>query len=67
MWVRRRRQARVTLAEGIASDHDQLSAASQAAHPAARKFVSWQALAVLTVASVGSLNLRRPAGCPPVR
>ena len=56
MWVRRRRQARLTLAEGVASDHDRLHPVSRAAHPPARRFIRWQALAILTVASVGSLG-----------
>ena len=56
MWVRRRRQARLTLAEGVASDHDRLRPVSRAAHPPARRFIRWQALAILTVASVGSLG-----------
>ena len=56
MWVRKRQQARATLAGGIASDHDRLRPVSRAARPPTRKFIRWQALAVLTVASVGSLG-----------
>ena len=56
MWVRRRRQARPALAGGIASDHGRLRPVLRAARPPARKFIRWQALAVLTVASVGSLG-----------
>jgi len=56
MWVRRRQQARATLAEDTASRRHQLSVVSRAAHPPARKFISWPQLAVLTVASIGSLG-----------
>jgi glutamate:GABA antiporter len=56
MWVRRRQPLRATLAEDVAWDHDRLRPASRAARPPARRFVTWQALAVLTVASVGSLG-----------
>ena len=56
MWVRRRRQARATLAENTASDHDRLGPVSRAARPPTPKFITWQQLAVLTVASVGSLG-----------
>ena len=49
MWVRRRRQARANLAADIAPVHG-------AAHPSARRFISWPALALLTVGSVGYLG-----------
>jgi glutamate:GABA antiporter len=55
MWLRKRRRPRATLA-GIAPDHGRVRPAGRAAHPPARKFIRWQALAVLTVASVGSLG-----------
>jgi glutamate:GABA antiporter len=56
MWVRRRKHAPPTLAERIVSGHGRVSPAAPAAGPPARKFIRWQALAVLTVASVGSLG-----------
>jgi len=56
MWLRRRRPARATLTAGSASDPGRLSPVSPAARPPARRFIGWQALAVLTVASVGSLG-----------
>jgi glutamate:GABA antiporter len=56
MWVRRRRAAGPTLTGGIAWDHGRLRPVSKAARPPARKFIRWQALAILTVASVGSLG-----------
>jgi glutamate:GABA antiporter len=54
--MRRRHQPRAALAGSIASDHDRLRPVSGAAHPPAPRFIRWQALAVLTVASVGSLG-----------
>jgi glutamate:GABA antiporter len=56
MWMRRRQQARPTLAEGVASDHDRRRPFPRAAHPPTPRFIRWQALAILTVASVGSLG-----------
>jgi glutamate:GABA antiporter len=56
MWVRRRKHAPPTLAERVVSRRGRVSPASPAAGPPARKFIRWQALAVLTVASVGSLG-----------
>jgi glutamate:GABA antiporter len=56
MWVRRRKHAPPTLAERIVVKHGQPSPVASAAGPPARKYIRWQALAVLTVASVGSLG-----------
>jgi glutamate:GABA antiporter len=56
MWVRKRQQARATLTADTASERHQLSPASLAAHPPTSGFIRWQQLAVLTVASVGSLG-----------
>jgi glutamate:GABA antiporter len=56
MWVRRRRPAPATLAQGKASDQGRLSLGPRAPRRPAPKFIRWQALAVLTVASVGSLG-----------
>src|SRR5215831_15722293 len=55
MWVRRRRRARATLA-GIALDHARPRPAHRAGRPPARGFISWTALALLTVGSVGYLG-----------
>jgi glutamate:GABA antiporter len=56
MWGRRRLQARATLAADTGSEHAQLSEVARAAHPPTRAVISWPQLAVLTVASVGSLG-----------
>ena len=56
MWQRRRRLAGATLADDIASGHGRLSPVLRAAHPPGRKFITWPQLAILTVASVGSLG-----------
>jgi glutamate:GABA antiporter len=56
MWVRRRLQPRATPAEGTASDHDRLSPVFGAAQPSTRTLIRWPQLAVLTVASIGSLG-----------
>jgi len=56
MWVRRRRQARATLARDIAADHGRPGRVRRAAQPPARRFISWTALALLTVGSVGYLG-----------
>src|SRR5262252_7806886 len=55
MWVRRRRRARATLA-GVAPDHARPRPAHRAGRPPARRFISWTALAMLTVGSVGYLG-----------
>src|SRR5499427_7865207 len=55
MWVRRRRRARATLA-GVAPGHGRPRPARRAAHPPAGGFIRWQALALLTVGSVGYLG-----------
>jgi glutamate:GABA antiporter len=56
MWVRRRRWPRTTLATGITADHGRPRPVRSAAHPPARKFITWPALAMLTVGSVGYLG-----------
>ncbi len=56
MWARRHRQARPALAAGTASDRDRPRPVSGTTHPSARTYIKWQQLAVLTVASVGSLG-----------
>jgi amino acid transporter len=56
MWMRRRQQARTTLTADGAADHHRLSPVSRAARPPARSFIGWPQLAVLTVASIGSLG-----------
>jgi glutamate:GABA antiporter len=52
VWLRRRRPAPATLASG----HGRLRLVGRAARPPAPRFIRWQALAVLTVASIGSLG-----------
>ncbi len=56
MWVRRRRQARATLAKDIAPDPGRPRPVHRAAHPPARRFITWTALAMMTVGSVGYLG-----------
>jgi glutamate:GABA antiporter len=56
MWVRRRLQPRATPAEDTASDHGRLSPVFRAARPPTRTLIRWPQLAVLTVASIGSLG-----------
>lgn len=56
MWQRRRRSARAPLAKDAASGHGAQRPAPQATRPPGRKFITWPQLAVLTVASVGSLG-----------
>jgi glutamate:GABA antiporter len=56
MWLRRRPHGRATLADGTVPDHDRLSPVSRAPQQSAPRFIRWQLLAVLTVASIGSLG-----------
>jgi glutamate:GABA antiporter len=56
MWTRRRWQARATLAQGIDPAHAGPHSVHRAAHPSARGFISWTALVLLTVGSVGNLG-----------
>jgi glutamate:GABA antiporter len=56
MWVRRRGQARATVARDSAEDHGLPGTARRAAQPPARRLISWTALALLTVGSVGYLG-----------
>src|SRR6202045_611634 len=60
MFVRRRRRPRATLAGASAPVHGPPRPAQPAAHPPVRppapKFISWTALALLTVGSVGNLG-----------
>src|SRR6516164_5760602 len=56
MWVRRRRQPRAALAQGIAPVHGRPLVVHRAARRPARQFITWPALAILTVGSVGYLG-----------
>jgi glutamate:GABA antiporter len=56
MWVRRRQQARVSLAKDIAPVHDWPRLVHRARRPQARRFISWTSLALITVGSVGYLG-----------
>src|SRR3974390_2074995 len=56
MWVRRRRQARATHAKGPAADHLRPRPVQREAPPPARTFITWTALAMMTVGSVGYLG-----------
>jgi glutamate:GABA antiporter len=59
MFVRRRRHPRATLARAAAPAHDPPRPGQPAAQPP-RKLISWTALALLTVASVGNLGSASP-------
>ena len=56
MWVRRRRHPRAALAPGAAPDRGRPRPVHRPPHPPARKFITWPALALLTVGSVGYLG-----------
>src|SRR5580700_3749705 len=56
MFVRRRHRPRATLAGASAPVHGPPGAVQPAAHPPAPKLISWTALALLTVGSVGNLG-----------
>src|SRR6516162_6292797 len=56
MWVRRRRHPRAALAPGAAPDRGQPRPVRRPPHPPARRFITWPALALLTVGSVGYLG-----------
>jgi len=56
MFNRRRRRPRATLLKDVAPGHGQPRPAQRAAHPPARQLIRWQALALLTVGSVGYLG-----------
>jgi glutamate:GABA antiporter len=56
MWVRRRRQPRATLPRGIAPGQARPRPVQPAGPPPARRFISWTALAMMTVGSVGYLG-----------
>ncbi len=56
MWVRRRRKPLVTIAEDIASGHRRPRALRRAARRPAGGLITWTALAMMTVGSVGYLG-----------
>src|SRR5215471_1827432 len=56
MWVRRRRRPRAALAQGIAPVHGRPLVVHRAPRRPARPFITWPALAMLTVGSVGYLG-----------
>src|SRR5260370_39769062 len=56
MFVRRRRRPRATLAGAVAPAHGPPRPARPAVHPSAPRLISWPALAMLTVGSVGYLG-----------
>jgi glutamate:GABA antiporter len=56
MWVRRRRQPRAALAQGVGPVHGWPRPVQRAARRPARGFITWPALALLTVGSVGYLG-----------
>jgi len=56
MWTRRRRHPRAALAQGIAPVHGRPLVVHRAARRPARQFITWPALAILTVGSVGYLG-----------
>src|SRR5215469_10973356 len=56
MWVRRRRRPRAALAQGVAGGHRRPLLVQRAARPRAPRLITWTALALLTVGSVGYLG-----------
>jgi glutamate:GABA antiporter len=56
MWVRRRRQPRAAHAQGAGPVHGRPRPVHRTAHRPARGFITWPALALLTVGSVGYLG-----------
>ena len=56
MWVRRRRHPRAGGASAIASDTGRRGAVQPAAGRPTRRFITWPALAMMTVGSVGYLG-----------
>jgi glutamate:GABA antiporter len=60
MFVRKRRHPRVTPAKAAASAHDPPHPVQPATQPSAPKLISWTALALLTVGSVGNLGSTPP-------
>ena len=56
MFTRRRLQPRVPLVRHTAAGHGLPRPVREPAHPPARRFIRWQALALLTVGSVGYLG-----------
>ncbi len=56
MWVRRRRQPRLTVAERDVSDHGPTHVALGTAKAPPRRYLSWTVLAMMTVGSVGYLG-----------
>ena len=56
MWVRRRRQPRLTVAEGAVSDHGPARVGLATAKAPPRRYISWTVLAMMTVGSVGYLG-----------
>jgi glutamate:GABA antiporter len=60
VFVRRRRRSRATLAKAVAPVSGRARPAQPAAHPQAPRLISWTALALLTVGSVGNLGSAPP-------
>jgi glutamate:GABA antiporter len=60
MWFRRRWQSRATLAPGTAALHGRTLLGRRAARPPSRGLITWMALALITVGSVGNLGSAPP-------
>ncbi len=56
MWVHRRRRPRAGAALPVSSDNDRRGAGVRSASKPARSFITWPALAMMTVGSVGYLG-----------
>jgi glutamate:GABA antiporter len=56
MWVRRRRQPRAAFTQGVAPVHGRPLVVHRAPRRPTRQFITWPALAILTVGSVGYLG-----------
>jgi glutamate:GABA antiporter len=60
MWERRRRHPRATIATASSPSQGQPLLAGQATPPAAKRAITWVALALITVGSVGNLGSTPP-------
>jgi glutamate:GABA antiporter len=60
MWARRRRHPRATLTHDVAAVHGRLFLGRRAAHARGRGSITWVALALITVGTVGNLGSAPP-------
>src|ERR1700691_2201086 len=60
MWIRWRPRPRATAAQDIARVHGRLFPTRRAAHPSGQGSITWMALSLMTVGSVGNLGSDPP-------